>query len=220
VELQEWKMSEIRDKESTSRKTAKAARKVTQAQDAQAQILTAIDELFYLEGARAVGVDAVVKRAGVNKMSLYRQFESKDALLLHYLARRDERFWAYFEGSLAKHPGKPREQLLQFFIDVAERAQKPGYRGCPFVNIAVEFPDPAHAVRNVVTDNKRRLMARLLELATQSGARDPQGLANGIALLIEGAYTATQTYGPGNALIAAIPQVAKTMIDAACAKPD
>jgi AcrR family transcriptional regulator len=191
-------------------------RKVTQAQDAQAQILDAIDELFYREGARAVGVDAVVKRAGVNKMSLYRQFESKDALMLHYLAGREVRFWNYFDASLAKHPGKPREQLKQVFIDLAERAQKPGYRGCPFVNIAVEFPDPEHPVRGVVAENKNQLMTRLLELATQAGARDPQALANGVALLIEGGYTATQTYAPGHPLIAALPQVAAAMIAAAC----
>jgi AcrR family transcriptional regulator len=189
----------------------------TLAQDAQAKIFEAIDELFYLEGARAVGVDAVVKRAGVNKMSLYRQFESKDALLLHYLTRREERFWDYFEASLARHPGRPREQLLQFFTDVSERAQRPGYRGCPFVNMAVEFPDPQHAVRRIGAANKEQLMARLLELTTAAGARDPQGLANGMALLIEGSYTSTQTYAPGHALIAAIPQVAQAMIDAACA---
>jgi len=194
----------------------KPARKVTAGLDAQAQILDAIDELFYLEGARAVGVDAVVKRAGVNKMSLYRQFESKDALLLHYLSRREERFWNYFEESLAKHPGKPRDQLCQFFIDVAERAQRKGYRGCPFVNLAIEFSDPTHAVRRSVAANKNMLMSRLLALATQAGARDAQALANGMALLIEGAYTATQTYAQGHALIAAIPLVAKAMIDAAC----
>jgi AcrR family transcriptional regulator len=192
-------------------------RKVTQAQDAQAQILEAIDELFYREGARAVGVDAVVKRAGVNKMSLYRQFESKDALMLHYLAGREVRFWNYFDASLAKRPGDARAQLKQVFIDLAERAQKPGYRGCPFVNIAVEFPEPEHPVRGVVAENKKQLMARLLELTTQAGARDPQALANGVALLIEGGYTATQTYAPGHPLIAALPQVAAAMIDAACA---
>ena len=86
----------------------KPERKVTSAADAQNQILAAVDELFYREGARAVGVEAVVQRAGVNKMSLYRQFESKDGLLLHYLARRDETFWGYVEASIAKHPGQPR----------------------------------------------------------------------------------------------------------------
>ncbi|MDN0076655.1 TetR/AcrR family transcriptional regulator [Crenobacter sp. SG2303] len=194
---------------------AKPTRKVLQGAEAQARILEAVDELFYREGARAVSVDEVVKRAGVNKMSVYRQFESKDDLLLHYLARRDEKFWDYFNASLSKHPDKPREQLLQFFIDLAGRAAQPGYRGCPFVNIAVEFPDPAHPARRMVAENKTRLMRRLLELTTQAGAQDAQALANGLALLIEGAYAASQTYEPGHPLLAALPQVAEAMLRAA-----
>lgn len=190
--------------------------KVTPAAEAQEQILQAVDELFYREGARAVSVDEVVKRAGVNKMSLYRQFESKDALLLHYLERRDQNFWGYFDASLAKHPGEPRRQLLQFFIDLSSRAGRVGYRGCPFVNIAVEFPDPAHPARQMVAQNKAQLMARLLDLATQAKAHDPQALANSLALLIEGAYAASQTYEPGHALLAALPQVAETLLQAAC----
>ncbi|MEC5388212.1 TetR/AcrR family transcriptional regulator [Uliginosibacterium sp. H3] len=213
--------NEINDTNAVAEQAPKARpRKVTQAQDAQAQILDAIDELFYREGARAVGVDAIVKRAGVNKMSLYRQFASKDALMLHYLAGREARFWKYFDASVAKHPGKPREQLQQVFVDMAERVGRPGYRGCPFVNIAVEFPDPAHPVRGVVAENKKQLMARLLKLATQAGARDPQALADGAALLIEGGYTATQTYAPGHPLIAALPQVAAAMIATACDAAD
>ncbi|HTJ96506.1 MAG TPA: TetR/AcrR family transcriptional regulator, partial [Rhodocyclaceae bacterium] len=155
----------------------KAPRKVLPAAEAQSLILEAVDELFYQEGARAVGVDAVVKRAGVNKMSLYRQFESKDSLLLHYLARRDEKFWAYFNASVKKHPDQPRQQLIQFFIDLAERAAQPKYRGCPFVNIAAEFPEPLHPARQAVAANKAQLLARLLVIATQTGASDPQTLA-------------------------------------------
>src|ERR1700733_13415901 len=115
-------------------------RRITAGAVAHTRILDAAENLFYLEGARNVGIDAVVKRAGVNKMSLYRQFESKDDLLRHYLLRRDERFWAYFDASLAKHPGRPRAQLRQLFVDLAARPSTAGYRGCPFVNIAVEFP--------------------------------------------------------------------------------
>jgi AcrR family transcriptional regulator len=193
-----------------------ARSKATPAAEAQEQILRAVDELFYREGARAVSVDEVVKRAGVNKMSLYRQFESKDELLLHYLERRDQNFWGYFNASMAKHPGEPRKQLLQFFIDLSARAGRAGYRGCPFVNIAVEFPDPEHPARQMVAQNKAQLMARLLALATQAKAHDPQALANGLALLIEGAYAASQTYEPGHALLAALPQVAEALLQAAC----
>jgi len=197
--------------------TDATTRKTTSGADAQAKILDAVDELFYREGARAVGVDAVVKAAGVNKMSLYRQFQSKDALLLHYLERSDVRFWEYFDTSIAKHPGNPRAQLQQFFDDLAPRIRRPGYRGCPFVNIAAEFPDPEHPTRKRVAENKRQLLMRLETLAKDAGAHDPAQLAAGLALLIEGAYAGSQTYSPGHPVLAALPAVVHGMLAAACA---
>ncbi|WP_283148054.1 TetR/AcrR family transcriptional regulator [Silvimonas soli] len=194
---------------------AAAPRTVTQGALAHSQILDAAEELFYQEGARSSGIDAVVKRAGVNKMSLYRQFESKDDLLKQYLQRRDEKFLAYLHASLDKHPGQPRRQLEQFFTDLAARTATPGYRGCPFVNIAAEFPDTEHFARQMVAGNKARLLATLTELAQAAGASDAPGLAAGLALLIEGAYTASQTYAPGNSLLPALPLVAKILLDAA-----
>jgi AcrR family transcriptional regulator len=186
---------------------------------AHSQILDAAEDLFYLEGARNVGIDAVIKRARVNKMSLYRQFESKDDLLRQYLLRRDERFWAYFDASLTKHPGRPRAQLRQLFIDLAARTSAVGYRGCPFVNIAVEFPDPSHIARRMVADNKSRLLKRLRELAKAAGAHDASFLAKALALLIEGAYAASQTYGPGNALMTALPKAAESLVKAQMESP-
>jgi AcrR family transcriptional regulator len=176
--------------------------------------MDAAEDLFYLEGARNVGIDAVIKRARVNKMSLYRQFESKDDLLRQYLLRRDERFWAYFDASLAKHPGQPRTQLRQLFVDLAARTSAISYRGCPFVNIAVEFPDRSHLARRMVADNKARLLKRLRELTKAAGARDASFLAKALALLIEGAYAASQTYGPGGALMTALPKAAESLVNA------
>src|ERR1700744_451622 len=83
--------------------------------EAQRNLLRAASELFYREGVRTVGVDAVVERAGVNKMSLYRQFSSKDALVMAYLEQKDEQFFDYVEKSFAKHPGEPARQLQQYF---------------------------------------------------------------------------------------------------------
>ena len=145
---------------------------------------------------RAVGVDAVVERAGVNKMSLYRQFSSKDELVMAYLEQKDEQFFGYVEKSFAKHPGEPAKQLQQYFDDLAVRASVDDYRGCPFVNVSVEFPDATHPARQFVFRNKERLMARLLELTTAAGADDPVALANALGLMIEGVYAASQTYGP------------------------
>jgi AcrR family transcriptional regulator len=183
---------------------------------AQQNLLRAASELFYREGVRSVGVDAVVERAGVNKMSLYRQFSSKDELVMAYLEQKDEQFFGYVEKSFAKHPGEPARQLQQYFDDLAVRASVDDYRGCPFVNVSVEFSDTTHPARQFVFRNKRRLMARLLELSTSAGADDPQALADGLGLLIEGVYAASQTYGPGCGPILAAPKVAAQLIAAAC----
>jgi AcrR family transcriptional regulator len=194
----------------------KPIRKVVQGPIAQARILEAVDELFYKDGARAIGVDAVAKHAGVNKMSLYRQFESKDSLLLLYLERRAQRSWDNIEASLAKQPDAPRLKLLQFFSDVIVRAQQPGYRGCAFINIASEFSDRDHPSRKLVADHKQKVLAKLQDLATEAGATDPQALAYGLALLFEGACAASQTYPVGHPILAALHNVVTALVDAAC----
>jgi AcrR family transcriptional regulator len=186
---------------------------------AQEHLLRAADELFYREGVRAVGVEAVVERAGVNKMSLYRQFSSKDDLVVAYLKRCDDRFFERLEASVAKHPGEPVKQLLQYFDDLTQRASAPDYRGCPFVNVAAEFPDASHPARRSVADNKSKLIARFTELAGAARAADPAALANELALLVEGIYAASQTYGPGCGAILAAPRMAKLVIEAACLAP-
>ncbi|NKJ46780.1 TetR family transcriptional regulator [Burkholderia sp. SG-MS1] len=202
----------------TPKPTAKARARGAQTAGPQAQrnLLHAASELFYREGVRTVGVDAVVERAGVNKMSLYRQFSSKDELVMAYLEQQDERFFGYVERSFAKHPGEPAKQLQQYFDDLSVRASVDDYRGCPFVNVSVEFSDPGHPARQFVFRNKQRLMGRLIELSTAAAADDPEALANALGLVIEGVYAASQTYGPGCGPILAAPKVAAQLIAAAC----
>lgn len=188
----------------------------TDAATAQEQLLDAAQELFYREGIRAIGVDAVVERAGVNKMSLYRRFASKDELVVAYLERMDEGFRRRFEASVAKHPDAPAQQLVQALEDLVKRASSPDYRGCPFVNIACEFGDPAHPARQSVERNKNYLMTRLVEICIAAGAENPAELAESLALLVDGIYATSQTYGPGSGPLRAAPRIARTLIDAAC----
>lgn len=183
---------------------------------AQEQLLDAAESLFYRDGIRAISVDAVVERAGVNKMSVYRQFSSKDDLVVAYLRRMDARFRERIERSIAKHPGEPAQALVQSITDLVERASNPDYRGCPFVNVACEFADREHPARVSVACNKEYLMARLLELSTAAGAADPQLLADSLALLVEGVYATSQTFGPGCGPMRSAPATAALLVQSAC----
>jgi AcrR family transcriptional regulator len=63
---------------------------------ARERILETAYDLFSRRGTRAVGVDTIIAESGVAKMTLYRNFASKDDLILEFLRQRDER--EDFEG--------------------------------------------------------------------------------------------------------------------------
>ena len=177
-------------------------------------------DLFYREGIRAVGVEAIVKRAGVAKISLYRSFPSKDELVLAYLKSRQTEFWRHWDEALGQHQGDPRGQLRAIMAYLAHRTTQRGYRGCPFLNFSAEFADPAHPGRQVAKAVKREMRERFVTIAEALGASRPQQLADGLLLLVEGAYAISQTlasglYGPGTALVWA----AEALIEAQLRNP-
>lgn len=161
------------------------------------RILGVARDLFYRQGIRAIGVDEIVRRAGVTKPSLYRSFSSKDELAASYLKYYDKEFWVRFDEAVAAHPGDPRAQIIAFLTRVGKRTQMPGYRGCGMTNAAVEYPQAGHPARVVGEENKRELRRRLRAMAAGMGAADPDTLGDGLLLLIEGAYISGQLFGAG-----------------------
>jgi len=155
---------------------------------ARERILATASELFYREGIRAIGVDTVVERSGVSKTSLYRLFESKDALIAAVTARQDRLFWAWWNRIEEQHADDPRALLEALLSGIAERIGRLVYRGCPFLNVTTEFPDQKHPGRVIARDNKEEMRARLAAIVAKLGARDPNRTASQIALIINGAY--------------------------------
>jgi AcrR family transcriptional regulator len=155
---------------------------------ARERILATASELFYREGIRAVGVDTVVERSGVSKTSLYRLFDSKDALIAAFAAEQDRLFWVRWDHIEAQHADDPRALLAALLSGIAERIGRPAFRGCPFFNLATEFPDRNHPGRVVARANKEELRARLAAIVAKLGAADPNRTASQIALIINGAY--------------------------------
>ncbi len=162
---------------------------------ARERVLETATALFYREGIRAVGIDRVIAESGVAKMSLYRNFASKDELVVAFLEAADRRYWEWWDEAMARHAGDPAGQVVGLFASLARRVTSPSYRGCPFINTAAELPDRAHPARAVCLAHKRKLRQRLRDLARRLGAREPGRLADQLHLLIEGAYSSSQTLG-------------------------
>ncbi|OXI80950.1 TetR family transcriptional regulator [Burkholderia sp. AU33423] len=169
------------------------------APDTRERILQTASELFYREGTRAVGVDLIVAQAGVAKTSLYRYFTTKDDLIEAFLLREDADFWAHWDAVAAQYRRTPREELDAQLQWIGERIARPGYRGCPQINIAAEYADGNHPARKVAVAHKQELRRRLTELADAMGVDDPETFALRLATVIDGALSSGQAlhaHGP------------------------
>ena len=160
------------------------------------RILKAAGELFYRQGIRAVGVDAIAEAAGTNKMTLYRHFPSKDELVAEYLrqfAKRAEAFWDRLE---TEHPGDPLAQLHAWVKHMAGDVICRGGRGCALANAAVELAEKEHPARRVIEAFKKAQRERLTRLCRAAGLSDPDLLADELHLVLEGARVSLQSVGP------------------------
>jgi AcrR family transcriptional regulator len=155
--------------------------------EARERILQTASDLFYKEGIRAVGIDTIIAKAGVAKMTLYNHFASKDELVVEFLKRRDERWMASFRESVEQRTKNPQRRLLAVFDALEEWFQSDDFRGCAFINAAAELADRHHPAHKVALEHKARLRAFILDLAKAAEVPSPKRLADRLFLLVEGA---------------------------------
>lgn len=172
--------------------------------------------LFYQHGYRAIGVDTLASESGIGKMTLYRHYPSKDDLIVAYLRDSDEVFWNNF-AQITQDAPTPREKLLAFFEALQAYVVTPACYGCPFLNIATEYPETDYAGHQVALEHKKMVRSRFVQLAAAAGARQPEALANALFLLMDGAYMAARMFGSSpNNPGANVAEAARQLIDAQC----
>jgi AcrR family transcriptional regulator len=161
------------------------------ASKARERILETAYELFSRQGIRAVGIDTIVESSGVARMTLYRHFASKDALVLAFLERREERWikdWLQREVELrANDPG---DRLLAIFDVFDEWFQRTDFEGCSFINVLLEIAEPGHVVHQASRDYLARIRAYVAQLASEAGVDDPDAFARQWHILMKGSIVA------------------------------
>lgn len=159
------------------------------------RILAAAGDLFYRNGIRAVGVDAIAEAAGTNKMTLYRHFASKDELVAEYLRQSAKNECANWDCLQARYPNDPLAQLRAWLKEMSDHVVSGHERGCPLVNAAVELPEKDHPARRVIEECKAAARARVIALCRVAGLDEPELLADELGLMLEGARVTAQSVG-------------------------
>ena len=152
---------------------------------ARERILQTAFRLFYAHGVRGVGVDTVIAEAGVAKATFYKYFPRKDDLVLAYLDEVDRIWRGQLEAAADAAGPDPRDRLVGMFDALTAACRTGGYHGCAFINTAAES-QPGSEVHARTVEHKRAVRAWARELAAAAGAHDPDYLATGLTLLLDG----------------------------------
>jgi AcrR family transcriptional regulator len=152
------------------------------------RLIAAADGLFYGQGIRAVGVDAVAEAAGVTKRTLYYHFASKDDLIAAYLEERDLPTLGRYQGMISEGRAPAARRIRRIFEQLGKNAEDPRWRGCSFLRAAAEFANlPGHPARVVAARHKRRFEAWLEEVLAADGFGEAAALARQLMILLDGA---------------------------------
>ncbi|UVI33425.1 TetR/AcrR family transcriptional regulator [Paenibacillus spongiae] len=154
---------------------------------AKDRILRVASDLFYKEGVRAVGIDRIIEESGVAKASFYRNFPTKDSLVVAYLETRHGKRTETIEEAKRRHPYSPKDQLYALLDDLVERLKHPEFRGCPFMNAVVEFPDLEHPGHRAAVNNRHLTWEKVEEIAKAGNVQNPVELTSQIRILCDGA---------------------------------
>jgi len=171
-------------------------------------------DLFYRYGIHGVGVDAIAAEAGSNKMSFYRSFASKDALVPEYLREQEREYWAWWDGAVAPYPDDPRRQIEALFEAQLEFANTKTCRGCALGNAAVEISDDEDTLSTLVREYKQKVRRRLHAMAHAMRARDADTLGEALMLLMDGGYFTRLVFPSSSGPIAAALPAVRALINA------
>mgnify|MGYP006421022799 CR=1 FL=1 len=144
-------------------------------------------ELFEREGFHATGVDRILERAGVAKMTLYNNFGSKERLIVEVLEESSKAMIERLASFARKAGPDPYDQILGIFHALGAWYADPEFCGCMFQAAVAEYPNPDDTVAIAARAHQERVQDLFSDLCEAAELADPDSLSRRLALLASGA---------------------------------
>ena len=140
-------------------------------------LLSVAQRMFCTRGFHAVSVDAILEEAGVARMTLYKNFGSKEDLIVATLRREDKLFRQWLASFVEARSTRPADRIESLFEGLHERFSSEGYYGCAFIRASVEFPDPTHPVHQIAREHRAQRNDTFLHPGTSIQGQSSECLA-------------------------------------------
>jgi len=155
-------------------------------------ILNTAANLFYNKGYNLVGINEIIKEAGIAKATLYSHFNTKNDLLLAYLDKMDREMMASLQEFVNSKPvgNKRLKAVLEFLYPFFNEEN---FNGCWCIRSLAEVPKDNEDVKNKIKANKNLLLSyvKLIVIESKPDLKPKAqiSLAKHLYLLYEGAVT-------------------------------
>lgn len=178
------------------------------------QLLETAWQLFYRDGYHATGIDRILSKAGVAKMTLYKHFRSKEELILAVLEKRSAQFRESFSEFLDAKKRTPERDLLAVFDWLSTWVASKDFRGCLFQKAMAEYQELGDPIHQAALAHKTAFHGEIRRLVVAAGLAKPKALTDQLALLVEGAILNAHALGASAPAVHAR-EAAQTLVQAA-----
>lgn len=148
-------------------------------------VLEAATELFSKSGYHAVGIDLIVKKSNVAKMTLYKHFQSKDELIESVLKKRDHDLRESIMVAMDKRR-TPKNKIKAIFDWYEAWFNLLSFQGCMFIKASEEFPEPNNNIKKASQDHKEWVTNNLINLLEKCEVHNSNQLAKYILVVLDG----------------------------------
>jgi len=148
-------------------------------------ILDAATALFSKNGYHAVGVDSIVAKSNVAKMTFYKHYPSKEFLIESVLFQRDQDLRDSICAAIDKRR-TPKTKVKAIFDWYEEWFAAPDFHGCMFIKATEEFPDIGVKIREISQNHKIWMEGLVSELLKECKIKSHAEMAIHILIVLDG----------------------------------
>jgi len=171
---------------------------------ARERILLAAQSLFYQDGIRATGINRLIADSHVTKVTFYRHFSSKDALILEVLEHRHQQWISWFTDALQRHGGN----VGAIVPALSEWFQDENFRGCIFINSVGEMASPE--IINITRRHKQEVQDMIATLLPPSEQQELD--AQALTVAMDGAIIRAQFSQSSFAAIVSLERIVNALL--------
>ncbi|MFK6082192.1 TetR/AcrR family transcriptional regulator [Acinetobacter baumannii] len=148
-------------------------------------ILSTATQLFIQESYIAIGVDRIISKSNVAKMTFYKHFPSKEKLVFACLKELKLDIQIAVEEHISAR-SKPLEKLEQLYLWYIDWLNQNGVKGCPFHKARMDVGDIYPSIQVVLNEYRNWLFQLTMSILKELQIKDPIALTHLFISLVDG----------------------------------